>query len=177
MHSHLKRLARTDELTGLCNRRTLLEELDWRLAHQRRHRRCGALLYVDLDNFKAVNDCFGHGRGDALLRAFADRLGGAVRLGDLAARIGGDEFAVWLEEIDAAGAARVAERIAAFAPELDREHGAPDRSFGVSVGVAISDPEADETPTALLARADRAMYAAKARGKAVATAGSPQDGG
>ena len=107
-----RREARTDELTGLANRRAFNEILERALARRPDDRRL-ALLVVDLDDFKAVNDSLGHHYGDELLRLAAPRLQQAVRSGDVVARIGGDEFAVLLADADGPLAVRVAERLRA----------------------------------------------------------------
>jgi len=164
-YARLERLSRTDGLTGLLNRRAFHESLDLRLAQQRRHERPGALLYIDLDNFKAVNDIRGHAEGDAALRALADYLTEKSRAGDLVARLGGDEFAVWLEEADVHGARGKAQAIVAFGQSLDVLHGVAGKPLGVSCGVVMSDPARDVSSDALLARADTAMYQAKRAGK------------
>ena len=96
----LERLSRTDELTGLLNRRAFTEEVAVRLEHHRRTGRPGALLYVDMDNFKLVNDLHGHRKGDEAIREVASMLNTGSRVGDLAARLGGDEFGLWIEDAD-----------------------------------------------------------------------------
>jgi PAS domain S-box-containing protein len=114
-HVELERLARADTLTGLLNRRTFMEELERRTANATRRKRGGMLAYVDLDNFKAVNDTHGHHRGDELLKALALMLQAMIREGDLVARLGGDEFALWFEDMDANAAAAKAEALVARA--------------------------------------------------------------
>lgn len=170
-HRREKRLARTDGLTGLYNRRAFVKELGIRLAHLQRHGRTGALLYLDLDNFKAVNDTNGHAAGDACLKTFASELRRCSRVGDSAARLGGDEFALWLEEIDGPAAMRKAETVLACAAALDAQYGVPGRPLGVSVGVALSGPNDDAA--ALMARSDVAMYRAKQGGKGRAALAEP----
>ena len=160
----LERLSRTDDLTGLMNRRAFIAALQRRLRHLQRHNRSGALLFVDLDNFKAVNDDRGHAAGDDLLRRIGAHLVAAIRAGDLAGRLGGDEFALWLEETDAEGAVAKAENLRRLSVSLDREFGVGGRPFGFSIGVVLSNP-ADDEAAALIARADAAMYAAKRAGK------------
>jgi diguanylate cyclase (GGDEF)-like protein/PAS domain S-box-containing protein len=164
-HARLEQISRLDELTGLLNRRAFEAALRPRLAHLARHKRSAALLYFDLDNFKAINDLYGHHQGDAALIALAERLRAELRAGDLAARLGGDEFALWMEEVTADGASARAERLLAIAAELNREFGAPDRPLGVSIGAAISNPDNAETMERLICRADAAMYEAKRCGK------------
>ena len=156
----LERLSRTDDLTGLMNRRAFVDALQRRLRHLQRHGRSGALLFVDLDNFKTVNDSRGHAAGDDLLRRIGAHLIAAIRAGDLAARLGGDEFALWLEEVDAAGASAKAESLRRLGQSLNREFGTQGRPFGFSIGTALSGPS-DNEAAALIARADAAMYAAK----------------
>jgi diguanylate cyclase (GGDEF)-like protein len=150
------------------NRRAFLDTLASRLGHLRRYQRAGALLFIDLDNFKALNDRRGHAAGDAALIAVARLLGEGSRRGDVAGRLGGDEFALWLEETDAAGAAAKADAlIAAVAREPAAQAGDPDRALGVSIGIALWPlaVAGNDSPAALVARADAAMYAAKRDGK------------
>ena len=118
-----------------------------------------ALLLLDLDHFKEINDALGHHHGDALLRVAADRLRGAVRAGDTVARLGGDEFAVLLPGADAAGAARVADAVRAALDAALQVEGHLLR-VGASVGIALA-PAHGADGTTLLRRADMAMYAAK----------------
>ncbi len=156
--------AATDSLTGLANRRTLDEELvlEWRRAD-----RVGdslALVILDLDNFKQVNDTYGHQAGDAVLRQVGQVLLGGVRQVDLAGRYGGEEFALILPETDLPGALRLAERLRAMLESTPVE--LPDGktlTVTASFGVALKDelPSADE----LVAVADEALYAAKRAGK------------
>ena len=152
-----------DPLTGLANRALLRERLQHALARVVRSREPLAVMFIDLDEFKAVNDSMGHDVGDELLKRVADRLRESVRPADTIARLGGDEFAILLEGMfSAAEAPRVAERIIRTftAPfELD---GHP-ISIGASIGLALKD--AKEGTEELLGNADVAMYAAKARGR------------
>jgi diguanylate cyclase (GGDEF)-like protein len=127
----------------------------------------GALIYCDLDNFKLVNDHFGHANGDETLRRIAEILAGMTRGRDLVARLGGDEFALWLEDVDMPGAQRKAEGLLTAATALSNLTGDPSRPLGVSLGIALPDRHAGtaERLEAFLARADGAMYAAKRTGK------------
>ena len=151
-----------DPFTGLANRVLLVDRLDHALAGADRKRRQFALLYVDLDGFKAVNDTWLHAAGDEVLRIVAERLSGAVRPEDTVARFGGDEFVVLCEDVaDAAGAVRAAERIL---DELSRpiRHRAGTSRLTASIGVVMAgDPTSS---AALIETADRAMYRAKRRG-------------
>jgi diguanylate cyclase (GGDEF)-like protein/PAS domain S-box-containing protein len=155
----LRHLADHDPLTGLLNRRGFERALDAHVARTRRYGAAGALLVVDLDGFKDVNDSRGHHAGDELLVACAAALRERLRETDVVARLGGDEFAVLLP-VESAGQAAV---VAAALAAVVRERGA---QVGVtaSIGVAAVDP-AVTTGDELLVRADRAMYAAKAAGR------------
>jgi diguanylate cyclase (GGDEF)-like protein/PAS domain S-box-containing protein len=164
-HDALAALANTDALTGLLNRRSFTADLERRLQHARRTGHGGALLYLDLDNFKPINDRFGHERGDAVLIQVADRLRRGSRAGDLAARLGGDEFALWAAEAGEAGALAKAQGFIAMVRECAGNLAGPDRPLGVSIGIARFDPASAEPFDSLLARADEAMYRAKRAGK------------
>ena len=164
-HEQLAQLARTDGLTGLINARTFRRVLARRLADAPRPGRGSALVYVDLDNFKAVNDRHGHERGDHVLQTLARHLGSVVRAGDVVARLGGDEFALWLDDVDHGDAERIAKRIVALREDLAPMSGAPDRPLGLSVGCIVISPEAHPGDEALVARADAAMYRIKHNGK------------
>jgi diguanylate cyclase (GGDEF)-like protein/PAS domain S-box-containing protein len=167
MQAEMLRQARTDPLTGLLNRRAFFEELERRLERLDRQGQPGALLFVDLDNLKPINDQHGHEAGDAAIRAAAGLLRAAVRPSDLVARIGGDEFALWLDGADARIAVGRAERIIADAP-LALAHHAPggEVRISLSIGIAIRAPATREPTSHLMLRADAAMYAAKRAGKA-----------
>jgi diguanylate cyclase (GGDEF)-like protein len=156
-------LANHDVLTGLANRALLIEILDQQLVLCARHHSHLAVLYVDLDGFKQVNDENGHAVGDKLLQAVAERFAAAIRKSDVAARFGGDEFAVVL--VDTTG-----EAAAAVAAKLLESLSAPYRidrltlEISASIGVAAY-PHAGASSKILLHRADDAMYRAKAMGK------------
>ena len=158
--SRLQELAHRDSLTGLSNRHTLRQAL----ADAVKARQPLALLFLDLDQFKAVNDTLGHHAGDEVLRAAAQRLLACMRPGDLVARLGGDEFAVLMPgtEQEAEAAALAGRLIEALARPIDLQ--ARRLRIGASVGGALGAPGAigvDE----LLVRADMALYAAKAQGR------------
>lgn len=178
-HERIVQLSRTDELTGLLNRRACFEELERRLGTQNAKPRPGALLYLDLDYFKVLNDYAGHGAGDEVLRTFAHILRQNTRGDDVTARIGGDEFVVWIDGIDPAVAETRARAILEAFSALAPGTGDPARPLSVSMGLALHVPQSRETPEALVARADRALYAAKQAGRGqlrYATAPAPREG-
>ena len=165
-HERIVRLSRTDALTGLLNRRAFYEdEMPRRLKRLARGENTAALFYVDLDNFKQVNDEFGHSRGDEALIAARDLLLEHSRPGDLIARLGGDEFVMWLDGMSAGLARDRAARLIGASAKLARFSEGLEASLGLSAGVAIYDPKLSETLDELLARADIAMYSVKRGGK------------
>jgi diguanylate cyclase (GGDEF)-like protein/PAS domain S-box-containing protein len=158
----IQSVAHTDPLTGLANRLLFLDRLRGALARAHRHGTQIAVLYIDLDEFKQVNDSLGHAAGDALLRDFALRLRTCVRASDTVARFGGDEFVVLLEELkEREDAARVAEKIIEAAQRPFALEG-KDCVVTASIGIASSAGGLGEDD--LLKRADAALYAAKAAG-------------
>ncbi len=158
-------LATHDPLTGLPNRTLILDRVEQMLVRSRRSRTPVAALFVDLDNFKGINDTLGHGAGDRLLKAVAARLGAAIRETDALGRLGGDEFVVIAEGMSlAAGPELIAERLLAALEQPFKLDGSDAARLAVtaSVGIAMGDREsADE----LLRDADIAMYRAKWDGK------------
>jgi two-component system, cell cycle response regulator len=167
----LEKLALTDALTGLANRRAFLEALEAELARVDRHGRPASLLFADLDHFKRVNDAHGHAVGDEVLAGFSQVLRQGCRRGDLAARIGGEEFGVLLPMTGRLPAALVAERIrrATEARPLGRSAPVP---LTVSIGVASTeDSPGPLEAVELLRRADAALYRAKGEGRNRVAAG------
>jgi diguanylate cyclase (GGDEF)-like protein/PAS domain S-box-containing protein len=154
-----------DPLTGLPNRTVFVDRLHRALDRCSRSRRSVAVLFIDLDDFKAINDTLGHQAGDELLAAVATRLGATLRRAETLARFGGDEFAILLEELeDVADAAGVAERVAgALEPPFVLD--GSEHFVSGSIGITVTD-DADADPAALLRDADVAMYRAKERGRA-----------
>jgi diguanylate cyclase (GGDEF)-like protein len=160
-----REVAMLDPLTGVCNRRGFNEEVGRMLARACRDGTPTALLLLDIDHFKSVNDRWGHLAGDRALQAFTGTVTAELRAGDLIGRLGGEEFAVALAGCDAGQALRLAERIrqaVAAQPVAVRDGGAAIR-LTVSVGVAVGRDA--ESPQALLAEADAALYRAKASGR------------
>ncbi len=161
-HESIVRLSRTDGMTGLLNRRAFYdEELPRRFQRMEHGFTCGALFYVDMDNFKLVNDVHGHNRGDAAILALRDLLYDFVRPGDVIARLGGDEFALWLDGMDKEAAISRAETLLEMSQGLRKYSGASDKPLGISIGIAIYKSRAGEDLEHLLARADAAMYEVK----------------
>lgn len=163
MEEQLRQMAQHDSLTNLPNRALLQDRLQVAFAHARRNRSQLCLLFIDLDDFKQVNDSHGHLVGDRLLQSVAERLRGCLREADTAARIGGDEFVVLSDAIPAAEAAvHLAEKIRAV---LAQPYDLADISVCVSpsIGIALY-PEHGEDYQALFKRADAAMYRAKTAG-------------
>jgi diguanylate cyclase (GGDEF)-like protein/PAS domain S-box-containing protein len=156
--ARLRHLADHDPLTGLLNRRAFEESLEAHVARTRRYGAAGALLLLDLDGFKDVNDTYGHHAGDELLVRVAGALAGRLRETDVLARLGGDEFAVLLPMESADAAELVARALVDVVRELDG-------GVTVSVGVAPVDDAEGVTAAALMIDADRAMYAAKDAGR------------
>ncbi|WP_242390464.1 sensor domain-containing diguanylate cyclase [Pararhodospirillum photometricum] len=164
-HERIITMSRTDSLTGLLNRRAFFEDIERRHRRLERSPRAAALLYVDLDNFKLVNDAYGHLKGDEALLMTKDILTSHTRPTDMVARLGGDEFAVWLEGAGEEVALTKAQEFLAASDRLKALSGAPDRPLTMSIGLAVFDPQRPEDVEAFTARADAAMYAAKHGGK------------
>lgn len=160
----LLRQANFDDLTGLPNRLVLFDRLKLALALAQRSKRLVALLYIDLDRFKNVNDTLGHTAGDALLKDAAARLSACVREGDTLARMGGDEFLVVLPSMEDSGEARkVAERMV---DTFDQPFTIEDKDYLITASIGITlFPEDGDDPHVLLRNADLAMYQAKTQGR------------
>ena len=125
----------------------------------------GALLYIDLDNFKAINDNCGHEVGDSVLCEISQMLTSGSRVYDLVARIGGDEFAIWLNDLDVDSATRRADEFLETLSHLSERSGDTTKPLGASIGIAQFKPASSESLRELLKRADDAMYTAKRGGK------------
>jgi diguanylate cyclase (GGDEF)-like protein/PAS domain S-box-containing protein len=176
-HSHLEHMAHHDPLTGLPNRTLLLSRLDGALARSRRMQHVGAVLFLDLDLFKSINDAFGHPAGDEVLREVARRLSHRLRESDIAARYGGDEFVLLLEELkhmDDAG--DVASSIIGMLQTPIALKNGTVCQIGASIGIAIFQGDligAEE----LIRRADEALLEAKQLGRARHRYFRPASGG
>jgi len=163
--SHVSYLAEHDPLTGLVNRQHFQHELDQALASARRSLHDGALLYLDLDGFKYVNDLNGHQAGDALLRVVADEVGSVARGSDLLGRLGGDELGILLHECDRDGAIQVAEKINRQLAEIKFPGLGANHRVSASIGIVVFSESMMDVKQ-LLANADIAMYQAKSKGGA-----------
>jgi diguanylate cyclase (GGDEF)-like protein len=165
-----RRIALVDSLTELGNRRAFEAELDRAWARVERNRRPLALLIADIDRFKAFNDRYGHRTGDEVLKAVAKAIGSAVRKGDTAYRLGGEEFVILAPEASREGAVIIAERVRRavagekVSPPPDSSSTRP-LSVTVSVGLAVVPDAAIASTQSLIESADRALYDAKAAGR------------
>jgi PAS domain S-box-containing protein len=200
LEQELQRMSHHDSLTGLFNRRRFKEELRRQLAYTRRYGSGGALLVIDIDRFKEINDSLGHAAGDRALCQVAallrdnlrgsdviarapslpvprdpDRIGAAPNPEAILARLGGDEFVVLLPEVDEEGAQAAAERLARAVRESTLHIDGHELRLGISVGAALFDEYGRPGEEDLLAAADRAMYLVKAAGGGGANVLAPGD--
>jgi diguanylate cyclase (GGDEF)-like protein len=149
------KMALLDPLTGLFNRRYIEQRLEDEIKRSQRHGRALSVILFDLDEFKQVNDTYGHGAGDALLKAFADRLSRATRGSDASARYGGDEFLVVLPECKPENVQHVLKRLEGIRVEVEG------RNLSVALSAGWAELISGESAKELLARADTALYANK----------------
>ena len=168
--ARFKELARTDPLTGLANRRTLTEVAEHEFQRSKRFGASTAVLMIDIDHFKKINDTYGHDAGDVALVNLARMLQSEARSNDLAARLGGEEFVFLLIETELTGALDMAERIRTAASRILSSSPSGDFKFSVSIGVTTFK-NGDNGWSDALTRADAAMYEAKHTGRNKAVAG------
>jgi diguanylate cyclase (GGDEF)-like protein len=163
----LRDAALIDSLTQLVRRDYFMRRLGVEMRHGLRHRLPLAVLMIDIDRFKEVNDTFGHIIGDGVLTEVAQRIASQLRIDDLAARYGGEEFAVLCRGADAAGGMVVAERIRRSMANkpIDPDHRAIKVTVSIGVACLVNLPPSSEAPTDLLKVADEALYAAKQQGR------------
>ena len=164
LEHQLIELATTDALTGLPNRRHFGEQAAVALEHVKRYGSTAAMLMVDLDGFKAINDRIGHHAGDRVLRCVGEKIRSRLRAADLVARLGGDEFAVLLPETAEPAVGAIAEDLRVLIAGCSHRAGDEDLRVAGTVGIAILDRAAGENVDQLLRRADRALLEAKAAG-------------
>lgn len=156
----LDRLAHLDPLVPLFNRRGMLRELETMIARHDRHGAPAAVLFVDLNDLKLLNDQYGHMGGDAALVRVAEKLVEGTRTNDCVARLGGDEFCVLLDHADEKSALETAERLVTIIADGECLFEGSPMSLSVAIGVTLI--EKGDTPATVLARADKAMYRVKA---------------
>ncbi|MDH5284582.1 MAG: EAL domain-containing protein, partial [Gemmatimonadota bacterium] len=172
LEQELTRQAFHDPLTGLANRALFLDRVRHALPLARRHRQNLSVLFLDLDDFKKVNDSLGHAEGDRLLITTAERLRSCARAGDTLARLGGDEFAVLIE--DAVDSAAVEIAVNRFQTALNRPYQLEGGEVGVTVSIGVASATPEHSADDLLRDADTAMYSAKRRGKGRSAAFLPE---
>jgi diguanylate cyclase (GGDEF)-like protein len=172
LHDIVQQQALTDELTGLVNRRRFLAALQSEIGRAQRVGAPLSVILADLDDFKLINDRFGHHAGDEVLQAFADLVRAYGRDVDIAGRLGGEEFALLLPETDVAGAAAGAERLCRSLAQLRIWLG-EGREVSVTASFGVAELGAGQSSNELLRAADTALYRAKEEGKnSVARAGA-----
>ena len=167
-------MAEHDPLTDLCNRRKFTEEFEKSLQTAIRYQHNNALLFLDLDQFKDINDTSGHRAGDELLQSVAKVLQRVTRLSDLVARLGGDEFAILIPETDHEGAITLSKKIIQELSQIPLSYGSVKHKVSTSIGI-VHYPIHDATIHELLGFADLAMYKSKANGKGTYHTFSPDD--
>ena len=160
----IARLAMQDDLTGIANRRYFYRQAEAEFAHYQRAKQPLALLMLDLDHFKRINDQYGHGVGDAVLIRFAQYVLTQIRQEDLLGRVGGEEFAILLRDTTISQAVAIGERIREGVAQLPIFGGDAADRFTVSTGIATAD-DADASFDVLFGRADKALYRAKQEGR------------
>jgi diguanylate cyclase (GGDEF)-like protein len=164
MEEEVQRLATTDPLTGVANRRHFLQQVDAELERFHRSGVVATLLRVDLDHFKKINDGHGHAAGDAVLRHFADLIRHNLRHTDSFGRLGGEEFAILLPASRLAGAMELAARLCQIVAAAPAEVG--EKIIPVTISIGVTEFQADETGVeSMMARADAALYRAKQTGR------------
>jgi len=164
-HEEVHRLTTADQLTGVHNKRYMLECLDREISRSNRHRRPLAVVVFDVDRFKEVNDGMGHLCGDSSLRELVTCAQRAIRKEDLFARFGGDEFLIVLPETNQDGAVCVAERLRERVAQHGFQFGDRAYQLSISLGIAVKDAEQPATATDLIRRADAKLYEAKGAGR------------
>ena len=164
-HETIYSMMITDGLTGIHNKRYLLESLDRELVRSRRHTRPLSLVMLDIDHFKQINDTYGHVVGDEVLRQLCQRIRGTIRKDEVFARYGGEEFAVVLPESTKQTARCIAERLRSIVANDPMEIATDSVQITISLGAAQTNGESALSPEAIIAKADRKLYQAKQLGR------------
>jgi len=168
-HEKLKFLAYTDPLTGLLNRRAMENALKREFSREKRYQRTLSVVFIDLDDFKSVNDIYGHDRGDELLKYVANQLFNISRDTDVVARFAGDEFIFILPETSAASTKTLMNRLKSYFISHPLDTAGTSIPVSISFGVASTEDKSIENPTMLLKKADEMLYKAKAARKTAST--------
>ncbi|MDP2828372.1 MAG: diguanylate cyclase [Sulfuricellaceae bacterium] len=165
LEASLTKLSREDSLTGLINRRTLMDILEEEMTRSQRYQRSMSLLMIDLDHFKRINDQWGHQMGDDVLKNFASQCEEAMRENDKIGRWGGEEFVMLLPETEQSEAEDVANRLRSLTSSMVIRPHTGDSAVRVTVSIGIASTQAGDTVETLLTRADNALYDAKTAGR------------
>jgi len=165
LEREMRKLAMLDELTGIMNRRAFLAKAEYAISVANRSQMGLALVYIDLDNFKAINDTYGHAVGDEVLKCFASVAGGIVRKSDVIGRLGGEEFAMIVYGAGKEAARQLVEMLLAEVRNTQVIASANQIRFTASAGLVYLDASERKTVEQLLAQADKALHQAKRAGK------------
>lgn len=165
LEREMRRLAMIDDLTGIMNRRAFLSKADYVISVANRSRMGLALVYIDLDNFKAINDLHGHAAGDEVLKCFASVAAGIVRKSDVVGRLGGEEFAILVYGASKEAARQLIEKLLAEIRDTQVVASGNRIRFTASAGLAYLDAKERKSVEQLLAQADNALHHAKLAGK------------
>ena len=163
LNDKLAILSSTDQMTGLLNRQSFIDRLDDCLERHGLEGSAGVLAYMDADHFKMLNDLFGHAFGDTVIEMLAKHIRQAARPGDLCARLGGEEFGIFLNGADHDESASIAEALRKSVEREGRQFGVPEARISVSIGLALHRPGVNAIE--LMREADRSLYAAKHGGR------------
>ncbi len=177
MISQLQKLSSEDALTGLLNRGALEQSVDDRLVQAKGKSCCGVLLFIDLDNFKEVNDTLGHNAGDDAIRYVADFIKAMIRPSDIAGRYGGDEFIIWLEASNVAAGSKRANELIAAMPAIRKKLGNTNLKLSASVGICACENIENRSFEHLANLADAALYNVKKSGKGSIAIANENQGG
>lgn len=162
-NERLAHLSSTDQMTRLLNRQSFIRQLDDHLLDHGRHMSAGVMAYIDADHFKAINDRFGHAFGDKVIVFLADRIRQATRPGDLCARLGGEEFGIFLKHASHEESAAMAENLRREIELAGLTLNIPGQPISVSIGLAAHKPGLEAVD--IMREADRSLYAAKHGGR------------